>query len=682
MVAPAKGSQAVSQQPITEGPQPQPQETKPNKKVSRGNVPDFREWEVFGQLRIGGANVGPSDGKFLVFPKVDNFGFLHIGGVFGFVHDVNKGRARVGLGATAAIDSRVGDETTFGSKFNVFSVNAAAQLSLRYLTTLPGKANFLSLLPYIRVEGGGGLGWGDTAIADIGTSTFEKKGPAGRLSVDVGVAEFFRIWSLGLYMSATKTGGQEGDIFTQAGIADRHIGFQTTVRLGKATVNSQNVQTCDKVNDEMYSENWRESTGDKELVETVYLPKLKESKLIAEDAKRTDVTPAYIDRLIVVDEAVMSLLKNPEVKLSKDQLKLLRSNLMLSPKSLEEIRKTEGSLINILPEGLSPEDEAVTSKTIFEAIDNSEKIKAQWDQDELKVYDKDSQGKLHNSKTEPEKALAMHLQERRKANMGAKEVCADASEIQNLDDILDKINDRLNDAVKNGDAIDNHKISKDKIVMDSTFVTLREVYFTLNRPSPRKDVARVDAFEALALKKYQEGKPASEQEIIDALGDWVFTRERDEVAKLIETAQGLLKEGSVNQNNLEVSNQDALEYVQQNKDKVVIGINAYTDSRGDAEYNEKLSELRARVVRAIFISQGINPDSLVAIGRGEGTIAEGISSEDARRKGLNNTQRREAKINAMRDNRRVVLTIHESIDAAKQSKDPSLADDEDVIIDD
>ncbi len=690
MVAPAKGTQPNPQTTQQPGPQPAPQVTtgdKANKPSrARDNAPDFKEWEFLGQLRIGVANVGDSKGPFLVFPKADSFGFTHVGGVFGFMHDVNKQRVRVGLGGTLAYDGRFGNETTFGSKWNVFTVNAAAQLSLRYLTTLPGKASFISLLPNIRLEGGVGYGWGDTAVADIGTSTFDKSGVAGRLSASIDVIEFFRIWSLGMYMSATATRGKEGDVFSEANVADRHIGFQTTVRLGKATVEkASDREVCDKANDKMFTQNWGESTGDKNDIENLYLPKLKEDKLIAPDAKRTDVTPAFIDRLAVVDEAVMSLLHNPEVKMSKDQLKQLRSNLMLSSKSLEDIRKKEDGLDGILPEGLSAEAILATSKAVLAAIDNADKTKAQWDKDELKVYDKDSKGNLHDSNTTPDKALATHLQERRKANMGAKEVCADATEIENLDDILEKITGRLNNALKNGEAINDHKISKDKLVMDSTFVTLREVYFLYNRPKLDRNGnnPKVDAFEDFAIKKYEAGETVSRDQIIAMIGDYAFEEAGQEVDKLIETAKGLMKATEINQANLQVDNADALEFVQKNKDQVVIGINAYTDARGKAEYNQKLSESRARIIRAIFISQGLKPESLVALGRGISTTHdESLTRDEIKRKGLSRRQQKEVIANRRRDNRRVELSIHESAQKAMESVDPSLVKGEEVVIDD
>lgn len=49
----------------------------------------------------------------------------------------------------------------------------------------------------------------------------------------------------------------------------------------------------------------------------------------------------------------------------------------------------------------------------------------------------------------------------------------------------------------------------------------------------------------------------------------------------------------------------------------VFEISGHTDSRGDDNYNMKLSKSRANFVRDLLIKRGVDPNSLVAVGKGE-----------------------------------------------------------------
>ena len=54
--------------------------------------------------------------------------------------------------------------------------------------------------------------------------------------------------------------------------------------------------------------------------------------------------------------------------------------------------------------------------------------------------------------------------------------------------------------------------------------------------------------------------------------------------------------------------------IENNKSGEIVG---HTDNSGDAAMNLRLSEDRANAVRNYLIAQGVNPDSLVAIGYGQ-----------------------------------------------------------------
>ena len=51
--------------------------------------------------------------------------------------------------------------------------------------------------------------------------------------------------------------------------------------------------------------------------------------------------------------------------------------------------------------------------------------------------------------------------------------------------------------------------------------------------------------------------------------------------------------------------------------KTIIHVVGYTDSVGSASYNMQLSKRRAQSVVNYFIDQGVSPDRLIAVGRGE-----------------------------------------------------------------
>lgn len=64
---------------------------------------------------------------------------------------------------------------------------------------------------------------------------------------------------------------------------------------------------------------------------------------------------------------------------------------------------------------------------------------------------------------------------------------------------------------------------------------------------------------------------------------------------------------------------------------LVIRIEGHTDSKGSAEYNQKLSEKRANAVRDALIKRGIDPKRLKSVGLGESRLISSISDAENRR---------------------------------------------------
>ena len=70
----------------------------------------------------------------------------------------------------------------------------------------------------------------------------------------------------------------------------------------------------------------------------------------------------------------------------------------------------------------------------------------------------------------------------------------------------------------------------------------------------------------------------------------------------------------------------------QSQPEIKIEVNGYTDDVGRAQYNQLLSERRAKVLGSYLIDKGVAPDRIVAVGYGEANPAADNRTEDGRSK--------------------------------------------------
>ncbi len=96
-------------------------------------------------------------------------------------------------------------------------------------------------------------------------------------------------------------------------------------------------------------------------------------------------------------------------------------------------------------------------------------------------------------------------------------------------------------------------------------------------------------------------------------------------------------------------NEEIVSKMQENPQVQLFLITGYTDKIGSAQYNQKLSERRAQAVKDYLVEQGIAPERLHAVGRGEEQPI--VECPNLRRKAL---------IECLQPNRRVELEIEET----------------------
>ena len=73
---------------------------------------------------------------------------------------------------------------------------------------------------------------------------------------------------------------------------------------------------------------------------------------------------------------------------------------------------------------------------------------------------------------------------------------------------------------------------------------------------------------------------------------------------------------------------------------IVIEVSGHTDNQGNRQYNIQLSQKRAEAVREYIISQGVEPERIVAKGYGPDVPRDSNATEEGRQ----NNRRVEAKI--------------------------------------
>lgn len=106
-------------------------------------------------------------------------------------------------------------------------------------------------------------------------------------------------------------------------------------------------------------------------------------------------------------------------------------------------------------------------------------------------------------------------------------------------------------------------------------------------------------------------------------------------------------------NNSEVSSADSLAYlldIMERNETYVIQLESHTDSRGKNAYNQELSQRRAQTCVDYLIGKGIDPDRLVAAGRGEDMLL--VSDAE-----INAMKTEEEKERGHQANRRTVFRI-------------------------
>ena len=65
---------------------------------------------------------------------------------------------------------------------------------------------------------------------------------------------------------------------------------------------------------------------------------------------------------------------------------------------------------------------------------------------------------------------------------------------------------------------------------------------------------------------------------------------------------------------------------------MVIEISGHTDNVGDETGNQRLSESRAKIVRAYLLKNGIDPERVKAVGHGESQPIAPNSTEEGKQK--------------------------------------------------
>jgi OOP family OmpA-OmpF porin len=105
---------------------------------------------------------------------------------------------------------------------------------------------------------------------------------------------------------------------------------------------------------------------------------------------------------------------------------------------------------------------------------------------------------------------------------------------------------------------------------------------------------------------------------------------------MLERKKNLVLQGvnfEFNKSRLTLDAQKVLDFVGQSLKEnptATVEVGGYTDDRGSAPYNQRLSLARARAVRAYLIQRGVAADQLTAAGYGETRPVASNATEEGR----------------------------------------------------
>ncbi|HEX5034681.1 MAG TPA: OmpA family protein, partial [bacterium] len=151
-------------------------------------------------------------------------------------------------------------------------------------------------------------------------------------------------------------------------------------------------------------------------------------------------------------------------------------------------------------------------------------------------------------------------------------------------------------------------------ILDATIINVDTPSFKTARPN-EADMAKLKGGTDVAtIAKQVFSVPDFEMAKLDQLADWLNGKgdlPGEERTRLI------LKEEFGKQGKAVDDSPEARDAIRESRKKLSLGIFGHTDSDGNDENNQKLSERRAEFIKAYLVSRGVAADRLVAKGFGE-----------------------------------------------------------------